>query len=244
MTRRDWCRVGVLARWRWCPICHVNVVRPAARELASPGTRFAVHVLDLAIPVVAIVVAVAALSGVLGATAIGSGIADDAAGVAVILGLLATPVLYVPRELGLFASGTAPAKRLRRTSAFKESGERAGFFTVFFRGWVDRWTSAAVFLLGCLRILFDGDRQAWPDELGSTHVVRPPCGKTPQASNALDAWTSVAGAGVSDGASRIREPERTYGRASKDRWTSPHPDAQRVLVHPSPRGLGREFARL
>lgn len=148
------------------------------------------------------------------------------------VGLLATPVLYVLWGLGLFTSATAPTKRLRRMCAFKESGKRGGFFTVFFREWVDRWTSAAVLLFGFLRILFDRDRQAWPDELASTWAVSPPCGKTPEASNALDAWTSVAGAGVSDGASHIRELERTPSRASKDRWTSPHPDAQRVPVHP------------
>ena len=168
------CRQDVPAGSRWCPICHSSVTQPAAGKLASPGKRFAAYIFDLAIPMVAIFFIIPLVAGGTALAAFEAGFDDDAAGGVALAGVVGLVVAYLLWALILFARGTTPGKRLLRMYVFKESGERAGFFTMFFREWIGKWISAAVFLLGFLWILLDKDRQGWHDKLASTYVAIPP----------------------------------------------------------------------
>ena len=168
------CRNDAPAGARWCPICHANLVQSGVGKLASPGKRFAAYVFDLAIPLVAIFFIIPLVAGGTAVAAFEAGLDDDAASGVALVGMVGLVVGYLLWALVLFARGTTPGKRLLRMYVFKESGERAGFFTMFFREWIGKWISAAVFFLGFLWILLDKDRQGWHDKLASTYVAIPP----------------------------------------------------------------------
>ena len=168
------CRQDVPPGSRWCPICHAYVSRTGVGKLASPGKRFAAYMFDLAIPLVAIFFIIPLIAGGTAVAAFEAGFDDDAASGIALAGLVGLVVAYLLWALVLFAKGTTPGKRLLRMYVFKESGERAGFFTMFFREWIGKWISAAVFFLGFLWILLDKDWQGWHDKLASTYVAIPP----------------------------------------------------------------------
>ena len=167
------CRQDVPAGSRWCPICHSNVTRPEVGQLASPGKRLAAYVFDLAIPLAAFFLVIPLLAGGTVVAAFEAGLGEDAVGGTALAGVLGLVTAYALWALVLFARGTTPGKRVLRMYVFKESGERAGFFTMLFREWIGKWISAAVFFLGFLWILLDKDRQGWHDKLASTYIAVP-----------------------------------------------------------------------
>ena len=54
----------------------------------------------------------------------------------------------------------------------KENGERAGFFTMFFREVIGKTVSLIAFGLGFLWIILDKENQGWHDKIMSTYVVQ------------------------------------------------------------------------
>lgn len=48
------CGTETMAGVRWCTICHANLVQPGGGKLASPGKRLAAYVLDVTIPLLAL----------------------------------------------------------------------------------------------------------------------------------------------------------------------------------------------
>ncbi len=78
---------------------------------------------------------------------------------------------YAIFALILFARGTTPGKMLLGMRVARESGERAGFFTMLIRELIGKTISFIVFGLGFLWILLDKDKQGWHDKLMNTYVV-------------------------------------------------------------------------
>lgn len=154
MTLCPGCHSELPAGVRWCPVCHANV-RIDTTSIASPSQRLGAHIMDLAMPVVAFLF----MSGSAGVTQ------SSVVGMLLFLG-------YIGWALTLFARGMTPGKRLIGIRVIKESGEPAGFGTMFFREWIGKFISSLFFGLGFLWILIDKDRQAWHDKLFSTYVVQ------------------------------------------------------------------------
>ena len=179
------CDSEVPAGSRWCRICHVNVVRPEVGQLASPGKRLAAYVLDLVIPLAGLFVMIPLVAGGAGVAGVAAGFGEEAVGAAAVVVLFALLGVYLVRALVLFARGTTPGKWVLRMYVFKESGQRAGFFTMLFREWIGKWISAVVLYLGFLWILFDPDRQGWHDKLASTYVAISPRGDQHQVARSL-----------------------------------------------------------
>lgn len=159
------CSTETAPGWRWCGICHANLVNPAIGRLASPGKRFAAYFLDGMIPMVAfiLILAIAGASQAAGA--------DQGGGTAgTVVGLLLL-VAYMVWALTLFSRGTTPGKRMLGMSVIREDGNRAGFFTMLIREWIGKTISAMILSLGFLWVLFNRDNQGWHDKLVSTYVV-------------------------------------------------------------------------
>lgn len=158
------CQAEVSAGSRWCGICHYNVTNPAVGRLASPGKRLGAFVLDVIIPIVALMF----IFGIgLGAAA-GGRRAGGTLGVLIVTVLV---IAYIVWAIRLFAQGTTPGKKALSMYVVKEDGKRAGFLTMLFREWIGKWISGLISGLGYLWILIDKDRQAWHDKLASTFVV-------------------------------------------------------------------------
>ena len=160
------CNAEVAAGTRWCGICHTNVVDPGIGRLASPGKRLGAYLLDLLVPLIAIllIVVVAGASAATGS--------DAGAGLGAILGFLLF-VAYIVWAFVLFARGTTPGKKLLGMHVIKEDGRNAGFLTMLLREWIGKPISGMILALGFLWILFDRDNQGWHDKLMSTYVVVP-----------------------------------------------------------------------
>ena len=158
------CNAEVAPGTRWCNICHTNVVNPSLGKLASPGKRLGAFVLDLVIPVAALILIVA-VAGIGGATETEAG-----AGIGAIIGPLLL-LAYIIWALVLFARGTTPGKKALGMRVIKEDGTPAGFMTMLLREWIGKWISGLILLLGFLWILFDKDHQGWHDKLMSTYVT-------------------------------------------------------------------------
>jgi len=158
------CGTEVAPGSRWCGICRTNVLNQSIGRLASPGKRLGAHVLDMAMPVVALLVIF---------TVAGAGIAtqtEAGAGVGLLfgVGLLGAYVIWA---FMLFAQGVTPGKKLLGMRVVKEDGTSAGFFTMLIREWIGKLISGLILSLGFLWILFDRDKQGWHDKLMSTFVV-------------------------------------------------------------------------
>ncbi len=162
------CHTEVSPGLRWCPICHANVLNLAVGKLASPGKRLGAYVLDVVVPIVALLVifGIGGLGVAAGGQRAGGGI-----GCLVMSGLL---LAYIIFAFGLFARGTTPGKKLLGMYVVKEDGQPAGFGTMLFREWIGKIISGLAFGLGYVWILFDRDRQGWHDKLASTFVVEQP----------------------------------------------------------------------
>ena len=158
------CRAEVSPGTRWCALCRSNTVDPQVGRLASPIKRLAAYVLDLAIPVVALV------------TFLGVGTAGAATesetGTA-IGGLLSLILIlaYIVWALVLFSKGMTPGKKVLGMRVVREDGRTAGFGTMFVREWIGKFISGLILSLGFLWILFDKENQGWHDKLMSTYVV-------------------------------------------------------------------------
>jgi len=147
------CNSEVAAGSRWCSVCHSSATGSSDR-LASPGKRLGAFVLDVSIPVFALILmlGVAGVSRSLG------------------FGFLLF-VAYAIWAIRLFAKGTTPGKKLLSMRVIKEGGEGAGFGLMLVREVIGKAISGLIFCLGYLWILFDRDRQGWHDKLVSTYVV-------------------------------------------------------------------------
>lgn len=153
------CSSEVPAGYRWCSVCHSNVVGLSNSRLASPARRLGAFMLDVAIPLFAFVF-------MLGMAGVSKSFG---------LGFLLF-IAYAVWAFKLFSTGTTPGKKILGVYVVKENGSRAGFGTMIIREWIGKWISALVFSLGYLWILFDKDRQGWHDKLVSTYVVQQPEG--------------------------------------------------------------------
>ena len=148
------CSSEIPAGTRWCTMCHASVTG-SPEKLASPVKRLGAFVIDVAIPLFAILL-------VLGATGIRRG---------PLLGLLLL-ILYLSVAFVLYCSGTTPGKRIFALRVIKESGGECHLGSMLVREIVGKTISGAVFLLGYLWILFDRERQGWHDKLANTYVVQ------------------------------------------------------------------------
>jgi uncharacterized RDD family membrane protein YckC len=135
-------------------MCHASVTG-SPEKLASPVKRLGAFVIDVAIPLFAILL-------VFGATGIRRG---------PLLGLLLL-ILYLSVAFVLYCSGTTPGKRIFALRVIKESGGECHLGSMLVREIVGKTISGAVFLLGYLWILFDRERQGWHDKLANTYVVQ------------------------------------------------------------------------
>lgn len=158
------CNAEVAPGSRWCGICRTNVLNPKVGRLASPGRRLGAYVLDLLVPMMALVL-VFAVAGTGAATGTESGM-----GVGLLLGIVLF-LSYIGWALALFAKGMTPGKRFLGMRVSKEDGTSAGFLTMLIREWIGKAISGLIFSLGFLWILFDRDKQGWHDKLVSTYVV-------------------------------------------------------------------------
>lgn len=158
------CNHELAAGLRWCGICHTNTVNAASGKLSSPGKRLAAFMLDITIPLTALIF-IFFVAGVGASTG-----SDAGAGIGGMLsfGLFAGYVIWA---LVLFGNGTTPGKKTLGMRVMREDGGSAGFGTMFIREWIGKWISGIIFRLGYLRILFDRERQGWHDKLVSTFVV-------------------------------------------------------------------------
>jgi uncharacterized RDD family membrane protein YckC len=135
-------------------MCRASVTG-SPEKLASPVRRLGGFVIDVAIPLFAILL-------VFGATGIRRG---------PLLGLLLL-ILYLSVAFVLYCSGTTPGKRIFALRVIKESGGECHLGSMLVREIVGKTISGAVFLLGYLWILFDRERQGWHDKLANTYVVQ------------------------------------------------------------------------
>lgn len=159
------CNAESPAGVRWCGICHGNLIERSIGRLASPGKRLGAYILDLVIPLTALL-----LIMVVGGAGAAAGGRDAGGPIGFVLGF-GLMIAYVIWAFKLFAQGATPGKRLLGMRVVKEGGQTAGFWTMLGREWIGKWISAMVFSLGFLWILFDRDRQGWHDKLVSTYVV-------------------------------------------------------------------------
>lgn len=148
------CNNEVPAGFRWCSVCHSSVAG-SDTKLASPGRRLGAFMLDVAIPMFAILF----MLGLAGVSK------------SFFLGFLLF-VGYIIWAVRLFSRGTTPGKSLLGMRVVKEAGPAAGFGTMLLRETIGKWISGLIFSLGYLWILFDKDRQGWHDKLASTYVVQ------------------------------------------------------------------------
>lgn len=163
------CHNEAPAGTRWCPFCHSNLIDPKVGHLASPGKRFGAYVLDIVIPVLAVMF----IFGIGGLGYAAGG--ERAGGTLATLLALALLVAYIVWAVRLFAHGTTPGKKMLGMYVVKETGQPAGFGTMLFREWIGKvWISGLILGLGYLWILIDKDRQGWHDKLASTYVVEQP----------------------------------------------------------------------
>ena len=158
------CKAEVSPGTRWCGLCRSHTVDPQVGRLASPIKRLAANVLDLVVPVVALVT-FSALGGAGAATGTEAGSAVGG------LLSLALALAYVVWALVLFSNGMTPGKKLLNLRVVKEDGRTAGFGTMFVREWIGKFISGLILSLGFLWILFDKENQGWHDKLMSTYVV-------------------------------------------------------------------------
>jgi uncharacterized RDD family membrane protein YckC len=135
-------------------MCRASVTG-SPEKLASPVRRLGGFVIDVAIPLFAILL-------VFGATGIRRG---------PLLGLLLL-ILYLSVAFVLYCTGTTPGKRVFALRVIKESGGECHLGSMLVREIVGKTISGAVFLLGYLWILFDRERQGWHDKLANTYVVQ------------------------------------------------------------------------
>ena len=143
------CNSDVPAGTRWCPICHINVLDAQIGRLTSPARRLGAYVLDYLVYGIVVFLT----------TSIGD------AGVILL-------IVFSIFALILFARGTTPGKMLLGMHVAKENGERAGFFTMFFREVIGKTVSLIAFGLGFLWIILDKENQGWHDKIMSTYVVQ------------------------------------------------------------------------
>jgi uncharacterized RDD family membrane protein YckC len=148
------CSSEIPAGTRWCTMCRASVTG-SPEKLASPVRRLGGFVIDVAIPLFAILL-------VFGATGIRRG---------PLLGLLLL-ILYLSVAFVLYCSGTTPGKKIFALRVIKESGGECHLGSMLVREIVGKTISGAVFLLGYLWILFDRERQGWHDKLANTYVVQ------------------------------------------------------------------------
>ena len=148
------CSSEIPAGTRWCTMCHASVTG-SPEKLASPARRLGAFVVDLAIPVFAILL----IAG------------DTGIGQSPELGLLLL-IVYVVAAFVLCWRGTTPGKKVFALRVIKESGGECHLSSMLVREIVGKTISGAVFLLGFLWILFDRERQGWHDKLANTYVVQ------------------------------------------------------------------------
>ena len=149
------CNTDMPPGTRWCPICHTNAINPQFGRLASPARRLGAYVLEFLVYGI-----------VYGIVEVISFAIGDAAIATILL------VVYAIFALVLFARGTTPGKMLLGMHVAKENGDRAGFFTMFFREVIGKFISLLVFGLGFLWIVLDRENQGWHDKLMRTYVVQ------------------------------------------------------------------------
>ena len=158
------CNAEVPTGFRWCGICHANVLNKEIGRLASPGKRLGAYFLDLLVPIVALILIF---------VVVGVGAATETEKGAGLEGLFASLLLiaYIIWAFVLFARGTTPGKKFLGMRVVKEDGSAAGFFVMLIRELIGKAISGMVLSLGFLWILFDRDNQGWHDKLMSTYVV-------------------------------------------------------------------------
>ena len=156
------CSAELTPGCRWCGICRTNIVTPSVGRLASPSKRLAAHFLDGIIPVLGLVVILV--------LTVASHSSGAGAGVGVLMGV-GMILTYIVWALMLFGRGRTPGKHMMGLRVVRESGQPAGFATMFFREWLGKMLSSLILSLGFLWILFDRDKQGWHDTLMSTYVV-------------------------------------------------------------------------
>lgn len=144
---------------RWCPLCRANTINQTVGTLAAPGSRFAAHLLDLAI------FAMVPVAFWMSASAAGD------SGLMALL-VLAVGAAFLVWALALFARGRTPGKKLMSLRVIREDGDHAGFWRMLFREWIGKWISTFILSLGFLWILFDKENQGWHDKFASTYVVK------------------------------------------------------------------------
>ena len=109
------CQAEATPGFRWCGICHANVVNPKIGHLASPGRRLGAHFLDLLVPVISLFfIFIVAGLGMATGTRGGGGL-----GILLGFGLL---VAYVIWAFKLFSRGTTPGKNMLGMRVIKEDG--------------------------------------------------------------------------------------------------------------------------
>lgn len=163
------CNQSVPAGVRWCPLCYANVIDPRIGRLASPGKRLGAYVFDTLIPL--FVLWTALCGGAMGGAITGSQAEDTTRAGVMVFVMWAILLGYAIWALRLFVNGTTPGKYLLGMYVVKESGARAGFWTMLFREWIGKAISGLVFGIGYLWIFLDKERQAWHDKIASTYVA-------------------------------------------------------------------------
>ncbi len=155
---------------KWCDTCRNHLSNPRIGRLASPGKRLGAHLLDAAIPVLALVFLVA-FGGLLGGLLDAGGASDETVSTVVMVFAWGVFAAYFVTALVLFCRGTTPGKYLLHMRVIKQDDSDAGFLTMLGREWIGKALSGLLFGLGYIWILIDRDNQGWHDKLVATYVV-------------------------------------------------------------------------
>ncbi len=145
-----------------CPWCGALITNLDAGVVASPGRRFAGHILDMAVWAFILIVVVMTIAE-------GSE-AEDGGKILIGLLLLLASVIYY---FVLLSGGKSYGKWLLGMRTFHITGKPAGFCIMLVRETIGKFISGMVFSLGYLWILWDPDHQTWHDKLVSTVVMVP-----------------------------------------------------------------------
>ncbi len=153
------CKKEIVPDSVFCSWCSDFVPSSGQGKKANLFRRWVAWVLDLAIPVVLYVAAVAI---------VGSMSKDLGTVVAIVL-----PIAYLVWFLTLLPKGVTPGKKLMGLQVVNhQTGAIPGFGTMFVREIVGRFISGLGGGIGYLWAIFDKNAQAWHDKIAGTVVLK------------------------------------------------------------------------